>query len=344
MYTTMLDLGISMILLYLLLSAACSAIQEIVANIFRWRATTLEKGIAGLFRDEKFKEELYKVPLIAGLCSPNARGELAHRPSYIPPATFALAVLDLAAKNGINLAGGPSSPASPPADSGAPALLQSLLLGAKDIEEQKKRIEDWFNGSMDRISGWYKRKAHAILWIIGAILCLLANADSISLANAFWTDPTLRAAMVTAANDYVKTHQTQSTPASGNASPGGTPPSGGTSADNQPSNTNGNAFDSLKEIRKRLATANVPLGWCWVSANSQKQCFPSIQGTTSTPGVDDADPRIVSLCDPVWWILKILGIALTTLAISQGAPFWFDLLRKVANVRLAGSSPEEKKK
>ena len=322
MYTTMLDLGISMILLYLLLSAACSAIQEIIANLFRWRATTLEKGIAGLFRDEQFKEELYKVPLIAGLCSPNAKGELAHRPSYIPPATFALAVLDLAAKNGINLTGGLSSPPSLPANSGAAALLQSLLLGVKDIEEQKKRIEDWFNGSMDRISGWYKRKTHAILWIIGAILCLLANADSISLANTFWTDPTLRAAMVTAANDYVKTHP--STPASGNTSPGDKP------------------FDSLKDIRKELATANVPLGWCWKSADSEKKCFPSIQAAASTAEANDADPRIASLSDPVWWVLKILGIALTTLAISQGAPFWFDLLRKVANVRLAGSSPDEK--
>jgi len=323
-YTTMLDLGISMILLYLLLSAACSAIQEIIANLFRWRATTLEKGIAGLFRDEQFKEELYKVPLIAGLCSPNAKGELAHRPSYIPPATFALAVLDLAAKNGINLTGGLSSPPSLPASSGAAALLQSLLLGVKDIEEQKKRIEDWFNGSMDRISGWYKRKTHAILWIIGAILCLLANADSISLANTFWTDPTLRAAMVTAANDYVKTHPNPSTPASGNTSPGDKP------------------FDSLKDIRKELATANVPLGWCWKSADSQKKCFPSIQATASAAEANDADPRIASLSDPVWWVLKILGIALTTLAISQGAPFWFDLLRKVANVRLAGSSPDEK--
>src|ERR1700682_4646915 len=100
----MLQLAISMIFVYLMLSAASSAIQEIIANMRRWRAKTLEKGIAGLFNKE-FKDEFYKLPLIESLCSPNARGELSNRPSYIAPATFALAVLDLAAKKGISLPG-----------------------------------------------------------------------------------------------------------------------------------------------------------------------------------------------------------------------------------------------
>jgi hypothetical protein len=29
------------------------------------------------------------------------------------------------------------------------------------------------------------------------------------------------------------------------------------------------------------------------------------------------------------WVLKIFGIALTTIAVAQGAPFWFDLIRKL---------------
>ena len=45
MSTTIVGFAVSMIFLFLMLSAACSAIQEIVANIMRWRAKTLEKGI-----------------------------------------------------------------------------------------------------------------------------------------------------------------------------------------------------------------------------------------------------------------------------------------------------------
>jgi hypothetical protein len=51
------------------------------------------------------------------------------------------------------------------------------------------------------------------------------------------------------------------------------------------------------------------------------------------------DPRIVDLNDGTWWIWKILGLLATALAISQGAPFWFDLLQKAVNLRLAGSPP-----
>ncbi len=38
---------------------------------------------------------------------------------------------------------------------------------------------------------------------------------------------------------------------------------------------------------------------------------------------------------------KILGLLLTIVAISLGAPFWFDMLNKIVNLRSAGRSPEE---
>lgn len=45
-----------------------------------------------------------------------------------------------------------------------------------------------------------------------------------------------------------------------------------------------------------------------------------------------------------WWVLltNALGLALTAVALTLGAPFWFDLLKKVANVRAAGKAPEER--
>jgi hypothetical protein len=38
------------------------------------------------------------------------------------------------------------------------------------------------------------------------------------------------------------------------------------------------------------------------------------------------------------------GLLLTTLALSLGAPFWFDVLNRVINIRAAGRAPEEKPK
>lgn len=47
------------------------------------------------------------------------------------------------------------------------------------------------------------------------------------------------------------------------------------------------------------------------------------------------------------WLTKIFGCLATGLALSLGAPFWFDVLQKFMNVRGAGVKPsteEEKKK
>ncbi|MCR9102700.1 MAG: hypothetical protein NXI25_22295 [bacterium] len=39
-------------------------------------------------------------------------------------------------------------------------------------------------------------------------------------------------------------------------------------------------------------------------------------------------------------VLKLLGWTVTALAVSLGAPFWFDLLRKLVNIRSSGNKPE----
>jgi len=44
------------------------------------------------------------------------------------------------------------------------------------------------------------------------------------------------------------------------------------------------------------------------------------------------------------WLVKVFGLLLSILAISQGAPFWFDLLQKLVNLRLAGNPPPDSKK
>jgi hypothetical protein len=59
--------------------------------------------------------------------------------------------------------------------------------------------------------------------------------------------------------------------------------------------------------------------------------------------------------EPFWWdgfrdiLSKLIGLLLTVLAVSLGAPFWFDLLNKFVNIRGTGTplqtaTGEEQKK
>ena len=43
------------------------------------------------------------------------------------------------------------------------------------------------------------------------------------------------------------------------------------------------------------------------------------------------------------WLSTVLGWIITTAAISLGAPFWFDLLGKVANLRGSGGQAQTRK-
>ena len=44
--------------------------------------------------------------------------------------------------------------------------------------------------------------------------------------------------------------------------------------------------------------------------------------------------------DRVWSLVsKLIGLSLTAVAISFGAPFWFDTLSKVARLRNSGAPP-----
>ena len=52
---------------------------------------------------------------------------------------------------------------------------------------------------------------------------------------------------------------------------------------------------------------------------------------------NDAPPPIGT--SPFWYLQKLLGMVLTVVGVSLGAPFWFDLLNRVVNLRAAGAKP-----
>lgn len=44
------------------------------------------------------------------------------------------------------------------------------------------------------------------------------------------------------------------------------------------------------------------------------------------------------------FLVKLVGLILTAIAVSLGAPFWFDMLNKIINIRSAGRAPDERPK
>jgi hypothetical protein len=88
----------------------------------------------------------------------------------------------------------------------------------------------------------------------------------------------------------------------------------------------------------------LPIGW-------QTEIYTPKDGEACAWGIP-SKKGCIQLKEPVanqsaGPLAKLLGLLLTALAISQGAPFWFDLLSKVSNQRGSGPAPatrEEKAK
>ncbi len=51
------------------------------------------------------------------------------------------------------------------------------------------------------------------------------------------------------------------------------------------------------------------------------------------------DPLPPPRSNPAWYVYKLLGLLITVAGVSLGAPFWFDLLNRIVNVRSAGVKP-----
>lgn len=304
--STMLEVAIGLIFVYLLMSLLCSAINEYIELKLNNRAKDLEKGIRMLLNDPDgsgLARMLYNHPLIKGLYQHGGR-----LPSYIPSRTFSLALWNLATASTeeataagvtMNLPAIRRTVASKVPDAEVRTAILTLIDEAgDDLERARDNIEAWFNAAMDRVSGWYKRRAQKFLIVIGLVAAILTNADTISIGKALALDPTLRSSMVAASQSGA-----------------------------------GNAMADTRSLEERMqaeaATLNqmgLPIGWAFNRSFRQDP-----RGVPQSFGLDAV----------FWLILKLVGLGLTALAVSQGAPFWFDLLNKFIVIR-STVKPSEK--
>ena len=102
--STILEVAIGVIFVYLFISLVCSAVNEIFSSIINKRGRNLFEGIKNLLNDPKFTglaQQLYSHGLVDGI-SQGVADLKAHTrlPSYMPSNTFSLALIDLLGSKG----------------------------------------------------------------------------------------------------------------------------------------------------------------------------------------------------------------------------------------------------
>lgn len=333
-----LDLVVGIIFIYFLLSIISSSAVELILTGLNARSKVLGEWLNTIFNKKITKPDGTQVTLgqsIMDHCATTVLSKTGKAPSYIDAKNFTSALLE-------KITYDPQNPKSIAkninevikAIEETPLLSTELrravlsfaneskdsyaVLTTKTISEMeflRARMEKWFDTSMDRLTGTYKKRyVRKFTLLVAFITATFLNADSIAIAKYLYSNPEARAKLAAQA-DKVINDSTYITVLNQ------------VHASNQDSLTldqfKNNLAQSVQNINAANAGLNdaIPLGW------KNKTNIPLTFTTV---------------------LSKITGLLATILAIFMGAPFWFDILNKIANLRSTGPKPvssvdEEKK-
>jgi hypothetical protein len=173
--------------------------------------------------------------------------------------------------------------------------------------------------------------------VIAVVLCTFNNVDTVSLVGHLSTDPQMRAAAATEAVGFLNaTGPSQKTPAP---------------APSELPNSTGDMSQRTQMYKLAIDATTLPLWWTKSEWTKLLYTVGDIEAKTAIghekkqagnpPASDFAKP--VSRFGPnyTWLLAKFTGLLISIMAVSMGAPFWFDVLNKLVNVRLVGQRPEK---
>lgn len=202
--------------------------------------------------------------------------------------------------------------------------LETVLRTSKTLEEAETKLMQWFEEGMGRATDTFRQNMAMISFMVGVFIAIFMNVDSINLARTLWEDPALRGLVArTAQRADVTALQSQYEQARASLQSDPAADAGeGTEAIQTAGAEALRTIDTLLQLR-------LPLGWRY---NDLSALDPSDQ--TNALLFNDVNNlwNMLPGNNPAWLSLllsKIVGLFLTVIAIMQGAPFWFNIIRRL---------------
>jgi hypothetical protein len=174
----------------------------------------------------------------------------------------------------------------------------------KRVAQVRQNIDQWYLTTIDRASGWYKNRVQKIGLVVGFLVAILLNADTINIIQILWTDTAVSQGMVEVAQDTTQKVVSQGLVEGAQDLAQQTAPL------------------APLEVTKKLGTVNFPLGW---------------SSLRNSDGL--LDFKNANLGTPIGVLSKFMGLLITALAISVGSSIWFDILNRLINLRSTGVKP-----
>ncbi|MFM9839055.1 MAG: hypothetical protein ACKVOQ_12370 [Cyclobacteriaceae bacterium] len=377
---SLLDIIISLVLVYALLSILVSIFIEWWNFRSKARGTFLKDAIDNMLKDSLNRDYgalFYDHFMISGLRSDGKRP-----PQYISSNLFSEVLIDILANQSLHkqrvkltgidaekgkqyeLVGDPL-----PLDlkqritqalkqmNGSPFKdgMESFWLKAEgDTDKFKQLIEAWFNDHMDRVSGWYKIKQRNKLIFFGFVVAIGLNVDSLHMVKILSMDSALRERLVAVSEKVADQYEAMpsdkknDTEALWKILEKSVPDSLKANVKqelaklpkNSPLDSAGFYSSKADSVLGIAASLNVPIGW---NKNSAPLSWFNKSNHCKVPSHRGilAYNNHRNHCYTFGNIfMYLIGIIISGFSLSFGAPFWFDLLVKFVNIRRAGKKPE----
>ncbi|NOU19999.1 MAG: hypothetical protein HOO91_20770 [Bacteroidales bacterium] len=342
-----LDVVIGLVFIYTLYSLLTTTIVELIATYSQLRARNLVKGIERMLDDDDkqslLSKKIYETPLIKYM-SKGSRFSLK-KPSYIHSRNFVKALIyvlkneevdgettfEMVRKSVEDFKDPVTGKFLKDTETGK-LLIEFLNESENKLENFKILLENWFNDTMDRVGGWYKRRITLITFLVGLTIATIFNVDTFQIATSLSRDPKLREQYLQMAGNMIKDSALMTS-----------------------------AFD--KGLADRLKADTVLAKKFAGNTKALNDFIADSVGKEVLKGQKILMDRMDSLEAYTQENQDVLtakrvkgkgfifdswrnlwGCLVTAIAISLGAPFWFDLLSKLMKIRGAVAKPVGEKK
>jgi len=296
-----LEVAIGVVLTWLILSVATVEVQDLISKWLNRRANFLEKSILDMFRGEQdFVDQFYEQPVIKALYKKNIFGK-PKKPDYIPNQAFAEAVFEMFVNLGTEKGQLPEETIS----------LQRIINKMEEINEQNQELGYFIKRLLPKFDG--KKSVAKLRDAHDKVAEFKTNAEnwfdtSMTRASYWYKENAKTLAFfigfglaITFNIDSIQiTEQLWREPTLRQSLVA--------QAQTVDENTGPASVAELEDYYEDL---KLPVGW-------NKDKLPA---------------------EPIDWMSKVVGFLISGLAAMQGAPFWFDMLRKL--IQFKGSSKSE---
>jgi len=303
--------AVGLVMLYLLMALFCTAIQEWIAQLLNLRARHLQAAIKVLLSGSEESNEdadaVLQHPIVRMLAGKPGVASGPRDPSYLPARNFVDALLAKAVPEGrnVDLAQLKESLGRlryPEARRAVAAVITRAEVSHQTVPEQVR-------ATLVGLEAWYDAAMdHASGWYKRKVRWfLLAIALVMTVVtNADSIHVGLFLAGNTTARNTVATLAATTAPPDSDAA-------------KRLEELKQQAAKQLAESQLLSAFGPLPVGW--------GTCGLTLEGCS------------YRRAGAVGYLLKLVGLLLTAVAASLGAPFWFGLLQQLNAIRAAGPKP-----